>query len=271
MALCKFSGRNPDALVKPSSKEASMILQGFIEGRAGKGHSIRAINVSLAYLKMFFRVNGFKGAKELEVKRYHQPSTYRKRPEYIPSQDEIRRMACSGGSIRSKAMILTLYTSGLRNSTLGAVLYGDIKDELWKHEIVRIPVTPKMKRVDPRACKGNILCYSFISGDAVHALREYIEQRNELYGSTENGSIENEEPLLACSSTNVPPEIRKHTSVKKSSLDEIVKRAAKMGGIAKWKDVHPYCLRKAFESALRNTGLDVKDQEFLMGHILHGV
>ena len=72
-------------------------------------------------------------------------------------------------------------------------------------------------------------------------------------------------------STNVPPEIRKHTPVKKRSLDEIVKRAAKMGGIAKWKDVYPHCLRKAFESALRNAGLDLKDQEFLMGHILPGV
>jgi hypothetical protein len=32
--------------------------------------------------------------------------------------------------------------------------------------------------------------------------------------------------------------------------------------------VHPHCLRKAFETALRDNGLDPKDQEFLMGHIL---
>jgi hypothetical protein len=58
--------------------------------------------------------------------------------------------------------------------------------------------------------------------------------------------------------------------VKKRSLDELVKRAAKNAGIPKWKDVYPHCLRKAFESALRNAGLDLKDQEFLMGHILPG-
>jgi len=34
--------------------------------------------------------------------------------------------------------------------------------------------------------------------------------------------------------------------------------------------VTPHCLGKTFESALRNSGLDVKDQEFLMGHILPG-
>jgi len=36
----------------------------------------------------------------------------------------------------------------------------------------------------------------------------------------------------------------------------------------RWEDVYSHCLRKAFESALRNAGLDLKDQEFLMGHIL---
>jgi hypothetical protein len=56
----------------------------------------------------------------------------------------------------------------------------------------------------------------------------------------------------------------------KKSLSAIVKRAAKQAGIEKWKAVTPHCLRKGFESALRNSGLDVKDQEFLMGHILPG-
>jgi hypothetical protein len=123
-----------------------------------------------------------------------------------------------------------------------------------------------MKQTDEGACKGNIPYYSFISRETVRTLREYITQRNELYGS-----IQNDEPLFASSSTNVPPQVRKHTPVKKRSLDEIVKRAAKIGEIAKWKDVYPHCLRKAFESALRNAGLDPKDQEFLMGHILPGI
>jgi hypothetical protein len=50
----------------------------------------------------------------------------------------------------------------------------------------------------------------------------------------------------------------------------MIKRAAKQGGIERWKDVTPKALRKAFESALRNNRLDLKDQEFLMGHILPG-
>jgi integrase len=58
--------------------------------------------------------------------------------------------------------------------------------------------------------------------------------------------------------------------VKKTTLAVAVKRSARNAGIDGWKNVYPHCLRKAFESALRNNRLDYKDQEFLMGHILPG-
>jgi len=58
--------------------------------------------------------------------------------------------------------------------------------------------------------------------------------------------------------------------LKKSSLGDMVKRLAKNAGIERWRDVYPHCLRKAFENAVRNSGLDWKDQEILMGHVLLG-
>jgi len=173
--------------------------------------------------------------------------------------------AYASGSLRNRAMILALYTSGLRNSTLRALLYGDVKEELEAGlDVIRVPVYPEMKKVDPGACKGNISYYSFLS-KAVQALREYLEERRRKYGG-----IGEDEPLFISTSTNVPPEKRRCTPVKRRSLTELVKRAARKAGIERWKDVYPHCLRKAFESALRNSGLDLKDQEFLMGHILPG-
>jgi site-specific recombinase XerD len=50
-------------------------------------------------------------------------------------------------------------------------------------EIVKIPVYPEMKRVDPAACKGNISYYTFINVDAFRALREYLEEKRNLFGS----------------------------------------------------------------------------------------
>jgi site-specific recombinase XerD len=266
MAFCRFAGMNPDGLVRLSVGEASRLVQSYVDSLAGRGFSIRTVNVTLAYLKTFFRVNGFKGGRELDVERYHQPTRYRKKPEYVPTPDEIWAMANASGSLRNKSMILALYTSGLRNSTLRALLYKDVKDEIEKGlDVIRVPVYPEMKRVDPAACKGNIPYYTFLSSEATSALREYLEERRAFYGD-----IGDQEPLFISTSTNVPPERRRLTPVKRRSLTEMVKKAAKKAGIKRWRDVYPHCLRKAFESALRNGGLDVKDQEFLMGHILPG-
>jgi site-specific recombinase XerD len=264
--LCEFAGKDPDELVRLSPKEASRLVQDYVDSLAEKGYSIRYVNVCLAFLRTFFKVNGFKGPKALEVERHYQPSRYRKRREYVPTSSEIHDMALASGSTRNKALILALYTSGLRNSTLRALLYRDVKEELEKGmEVVKLPVYPEMKKVDVGACKSNIPYYTFISKEATEALREYLDERKRVHGR-----IENEEPLFASESKNVPLVIRRRTSVMKKSLEAIVKRSARKAGIKRWREVYPHCLRKAFESALRNAGLDLKDQEFLMGHILPG-
>ena len=266
MAFCDYAKKNPDELIELDKNSASRLLQRYVDSLADKDYSIRTVNVRLAYLKMFFVTNGFKAGKELEVERHHQPARYRKRPEYVPTSEEIFKMVYSAGSVRNKALVMALYTCGLRNSTIRSVLYQDVKDELQKFDVVMIPVYPEMKKVDDGACKGNIPYYSFISKETVSVLRSYLNERK-----VEYGSIMDSEPLFASTSTNVARETRRKTTVKRRSLSEIVKRAARKAGIERWKAVYPHCLRKAFESALRNSGMDVKDQEFLMGHILPGV
>ena len=51
---------------------------------------------------------------------------------------------------------------------------------------------------------------------------------------------------------------------------KMLRKAAKAAKIREWKYITPHCLRKAFERAVRNSGLGTKDQEFFMGHILPG-
>ena len=265
-ALSDFSDKGPDDLVILSRSKASSLVQDFVDWLANKEYSIRYVNVSLAYLKTFFKVNGFKGSKALDVERLYQPSRYRKREEYIPTSDEIYKMAYASGSTRNKALVLALYTSGLRNSTLRALLYQDVKDDFEDGlDILNVPVYAEMKKVDSGACKGNIPYYSFFSKETVIAIRQYFVKRRTILDT-----IGDDELLFSSSSRNLIPELRRKTPVMKKTLEHLVKRAARDAGVQKWKFVIPHCLRKAFESALRNNGMDTKDQEFLMGHILPG-
>ncbi len=266
-AFCRYCNKNPNDLVDMTSKEVSSQVQVYVDSLAGKDLSIRYVNMCLGYLKTFFKINGFKGDKALEVERHYQPSRYRKREEYIPTSNEIHDMSLAAGSLRNKALVLGLYTSGLRNSSIRALLFKDIKEELANNfDNIKFSVYPEMKKVDPGACKGNIPYYSFISKEATKVLREYLTTRERV-----QGNIEDDEPLFCAASSNMTIEKKRHTLVLKKSLEALVKNAARKAGIINWKAVYPHCLRKAFESALRNSGLDIKDQEFLMGHILPGV
>lgn len=257
---------DPDRYVKLSRKKVEGDLQDFLDSMKSRGLSIRYVNICHAYLATFFEQNGFRKGRELEVERYHQPARYRKRAEYIPTIQEAGEMVENAGSPKMRAAIACLYTSGLRNSTLRALLYRDVKKELEAGlEVVRLPVYHEMKKIDPDACKNDIPYYSFISRDASRILRTYVsEARRKL------GEFGDKMPLFTGERVN-----GEVTHMKARTLQVAVHEAARKAGIKEWKNVYPHCLRKTFQSVLRTEysdggRMDPKDQEFLMGHILPG-
>jgi integrase len=257
---------DPDRYVRLSRKKVEGDLQDYLDRMKSRGLSIRHVNICHAYLATFFEQNGFRKEKELEVERYHQPARYRKRAEYIPTVQEAEEMVENAGSPKMRAAIACLYTSGLRNSTLRALLYRDVKKELEAGlEVIRLPVYHEMKRIDPDACKNDVPYYSFISKDASRILRTYVsEVRRKL------GEIDDQMPLFT--GERVDGEV---THMKARTLQVAVHEAARKAGIKEWKSVYPHCLRKTFQSVLRSEysdggRMDPKDQEFLIGHILPG-
>ena len=269
--LCISTGLTPGTLVKLPKNRIEKLVQEHADSYNDGKHSIRYINNVIHLLKSFFNVNGFKGAKTLEIESYYMPSRYRKRPEYIPKKHEIYKMADSACSLRDRATILTLYSSGLRNSTLRALLYGDVEHELRRGiDNIMIPVYPEMKLVDPNACKNKIPYYTFICDEATQALKLYLREREEKYGK-----ILDYEPLFASDYNQIPRDERSSKIISPRQLQQVVKQAARRAGISKSQYVTPKCLRKASETVLHSElidggRLDPKIQEFFMGHILPG-
>jgi integrase len=258
--LCRREGRTPDQVVRLTRQEVEDSVQSYLDGMAKKGCSRKWVNVSMAQLVTFLRVNGFKKQKELEIERHYMPARYRKRPEYIPMPSEINKMVIAGVTPSQKALMLFVYEGGFRNSTARAVRYADVKAELDAGlEVVHVPVRSTMKEVDPDAAKGRVEYDPFVGREAVRAVKEHIMHVEGRVGMP----LPSEWPLF-------PGQYLDGKPVKKESLEEMVKRLARVAGIERWKDVYPHCLRKAFENAVRNSGLDWKDQEILMGHILPG-
>jgi integrase len=147
----------------------------------------------------------------------------------------------------------------------------DVKEELLAgREIIMIPVYPEMKQVDPSACKGNVPYYTFLCEEGTQALRLYLEDRKERFGG-----ISDEEPLFCTEYNQIERVERRKRPITSRELQILTKLVARRGGLTEWALVHPHALRKSYETILRSqlidgSNMDVKSQEFLMGHILPG-
>src|SRR5574341_693549 len=274
--LCRYASLNPDEMAFLPKQDIERIVQGFVdkykdEKRGDDPHAPTSVNTMLGSALTFFAANGYKNGNRLSVERVYVPARYHKRPEYIPTKNEIYDMADSSSCLRDRAIILVLYTSGLRNSTLRALLFQDVKDELVRgYGIVRIPVYIGMRQVIPGACKNNIEYYSFIADEATKALRLYIKERLNKFGE-----IKDTDPLFCTDYTQISKPQRNSSFLSANEIQHIVKELAKKAGVPKCEAVHPHCLRKAFDSVLHttmidNSNLDPKLQTFFLGHLLGG-
>ena len=266
-----WSSVSPEKLVKLPKPNAEVLVQSFTDKLAEKGRSKAYVNSVIKRLRTFFRVNGYSDNQELKIQCHFVPTRYRKIPEYIPTKTQVFAMADAGGTRRNRAIILTLWNSGLRVSTLCSLNISDVAEELEGGEpYIMIRVYPEMKKRTVDACKGMVSYFTFICPEAGEALRSYMTERMEKYGD-----IASDDPLFHSDWTLWPRSERSKHRLGRRAVGLIVKKAARFAGIREWKHVTPHCMRKAFESVLRSNTidggrLDKGTQEFFMGHILPG-
>jgi integrase len=256
-----LEGLNPDGLVCMSPEEVSMRVQDFCD-RLNEAGKARTAHSALNHLRSFFKHNGFENL-DLEDCNWRKS----RRIEYVPTKGEVYKMAehCDP---RGKAIILCVFQSGLRNATLRALNYGDIKEQLEKgNTIITVKVDSKLRERIPEACKEDAEYYTFFGKEATEALREYIEWRIK-----KHGRIGEDEPLFApYEAFSNKPEAGHYLS--EDSLQRLIKRAAKRARIKEWKNIRFHSLRKTFRAVLDAGYIDggqmaEDDKEYLMGHRL---
>jgi integrase/5-methylcytosine-specific restriction endonuclease McrA len=270
-SFCLWVRMKPDEIVQLPKEKIEKLVQQYADTYNTPHYSRRTANNVVTILRSFFDANGYRGMNALNVEGYYTPKRYRKTNDYIPQKHEIYNMADNTKSLRDRSIILTIYSSALRNSTLRALRYKDIKNELLQGlSIIKIPVYPEMKDMDPDACKNGLPYYVFICEEASDAIRLYLQDRTEKYGP-----INDDDPLFSSECHQIERELRSSKILTARQIQLIVKSAAKDSRIERWMDVKPHCLRKACESVLHGetvdgNHLDPKVQEFFIGHTLEG-
>ncbi len=271
---------NPDEffeLAREKPIEATEFVQDFADAYNNSGSTGYA-NLVIHIFETFLKVNKIK----LDLVGYSQPSRSRKRPEYIPTLLEALKMADMAVCLRDRLAILMLTYTGLRNSTLRATVYDEcylndpvLQQYTLKREIERkeesliIIIHEVMKKRIPDSCKNRIFYYVFLPPKVTECFRLHIREI-----ARKVGCIDSNQPIFPTTNTRFSVSKRNKTAISNHQLENIVKDAAQRAGIENYRYVYPHCLRKTFESFMRNQPdelkLDEKEREFFFGHILPG-
>ena len=180
--------------------------------------------------------------------------------EHVPTKSEVFQMSEASGSLRNKAIILSLFQSGVRVSCLCNWTFGLIGDQLFPvlNPPVRIRVTPNLDT------KLNLYGLSYyltgLGEEAARSIAAYLEARMRQGwkpSAADRIFIANERDGAG-------------SSVKRENVWRIVKFSARLAGL-KPESVWVHCLRKSFRKVLNATPeIDEDTKEALMGHKLPG-
>jgi len=172
----------------------------------------------------------------------------------MPTKEELKQLL-NVGSLRDRAMILILSSSGLRICALATLKLGDIElDE----EIPRIIVKRKPGRKVSRRMKGFA---TQITPEAKTVLLQYIRHRESL-----GEKITGDSPIITSERQMELGNFLNSTYLS-NHWRRLLKRAhlaTKNGG--PWHDIHLHTLRKYFETQCTNAAVKTTYREFWMGH-----
>jgi integrase len=260
-----WSKLTPDEFVKLPVSTIVEKVQGFCDEYNDRDRKSSASNAMKA-MRSFLKSNGFK-VQELELEDSYNAM---KRPEYVPTKEEVYRMAQVIG-LKWRAVILCLFQSGLRNGAIRALTYGMLRDQIESDATpISVHVTGEFRKIVPDACKEGVNYWTFFGPEACEALRQYVNWRRD-----RDGVLSDNDVLFPSDSKTFSKEKRVITPMTQTQLTRIVKNSAKKAGLKEWKSVRAHSLRKTFRSVLDMGYIDggqmaEDDKEYLMGHRLPG-
>ena len=198
-------------------------------------HLIKDKNVSKSTHNLYTSAIRFYYKKVCRLNWIFEDIIYIKRHRKLPvvlSKDEVIRMINASVNIRSKAVIMTTYSTGMRVSEVAKL---EIKDIDSKRMLIKISQG-----------KGGKDRYVPLSPFLLKILRDY-------YRSLENKP----DNWLFLNKVG-----DSHLSI--TSISRIISGTAKSAGLT--KTVSPHTLRHSFATHLLEDGVDLKKIQLLLGH-----
>jgi integrase/recombinase XerC len=234
-----YSGSEISAGSIPLSEIDNLKIRAYLACLHSESASRRSIARKLSAVRAFFRLMQREGVVENNpAADVSTPKLPQRLPKFL-SADEMKQLleappADTPAGIRDRAIIETLYSTGVRVAELASMKLADL--DLLGGEVRVIG-------------KGSKQRFVLLGRFAVEALREYLRVRMTL----DKGLSENR---VFLSQNGRPLQVR--------DIHRIVSKYAKL----LWynKRVSPHTLRHSFATHLLDGGADLRDVQELLGH-----
>ena len=173
--------------------------------------------------------------------------------------ENVRKLVSHAKSLRDRAIILTLYQSGMDVGTLCSLKINHVWKGLEENEIpLRITLIRRKEAVEYN---------TFLAVEAIEAVRAYLLERKR-----KEGGIELDSPLfikqgkkrsdVECMKPNLIQKIFRELAVETGLV------TAKEISKTNWNPVRPHALRRAFSDTLRVAGVNEQTIDYMLGHKL---
>lgn len=223
----EFIQKSPEQIVP---NDIRVYLYRYQETKEISNRSLDKIRQTIG---SFFNWANCEGYIERNPSLTIKPIKFEKKERQPMSQIELEYLRKACNTLRDKAIIEFLYSTGCRVSELCGVKKSDID---WNKKSVRL------------FGKGKKFRTSFINAKAEVSLLAYLETR-----------IDSNEYLFVS-------ERKPHGQLKKDAIEKVVRQIAERTSEYIQKPISPHILRHTFATTALNNGMPVEDISRLLGH-----
>jgi len=251
---CEWVKKTPDQLKQERKEQfksededvkrtAERLLSKYANSNARPHNSmVRAIQTMLS----FYRYN------YMPLQGVRTPVRIREKDYKCPTVEDVRKML-EGSSSRDRAIFLTLYQTGLRESSLVQLKLKHIK-ELFEG---KAPVHIGLRSQELKGTYSGLEAHTFLGKDAIDAIRKYLDWRKDVKGEklTDDSYL-----FTRLDAIGQPLDAEQPL--------QIMMRTCKRVGIE--PSFTPHDFRRAFQTNLEASGVPANWVKKMTGHKLAG-
>jgi integrase/recombinase XerC len=221
-------------------------VQNFIADLSAEGIASVSVNRALSAIRGFYRwLIRFGRRKDNPCGSLRNLKTPKTLPAFLWEEEmasfaELPDTAGILWPVRDKALILVMYSAGLRISELVSLSLNNLEADLSGARVIG---------------KGDKERYVFFSGEAKESLEEYLlERKSRVKAAGPKGAAPTDKVFVN----------RKGGAISVPGVRWIISKYAERSGLG--KNIHPHSLRHSFATHLVNSGCDVRVVQELLGH-----